>query len=70
MTGVQTCALPIYAWTVNRRETMHELLVAGVDAMIVEDVPGLCLTLARPEHRASRRLAVPQDHPFGPPVRK
>ena len=59
----------VYAWTVNRPETMHELLVAGVDAMIVDDVPGLCLALTRPQHRASYRLAVPQDHPFGPALR-
>jgi hypothetical protein len=60
----------VYAWTVNRRATMHELLVAGVDAMIVDDVPGLCVTLARAEHRAGYRLAVPQDHPFGRPARR
>jgi hypothetical protein len=60
----------VYAWTVNRRATMHELLLAGVDAMIVDDVPGLCATLALPQHRASYRLAAPQDHPFGSPVKR
>ena len=53
----------VYAWTVNRRSTMHELLAAGVDAIIVDDVPDMCFTLAR--NRATHRLAVPQDRPFG-----
>jgi hypothetical protein len=53
----------VYAWTVKDADTMHKLLGAGVDGMIVDDVPSLCRTLA--QHRATHRLALPQDRPFG-----
>jgi hypothetical protein len=54
----------VYAWTIGAQSTMREMINAGADGLIINDVQALVQVVNEPAYAAELRIAQRSDNPF------